>query len=162
MAPGHILCERHSIGRGGEREEPFLHEVPLQSPHRVNGTELWPRLYPDGRIWYSRRISIVADCSMNMVYYPFDLQGCQLKIGSCSPFPKRRRRRRRRNVDPDAYRVRDLEYAWDTSLVAIAMPAKIQLPEFSVIDVKKRGFVEEWPSGLHPPISPNPFAVPSL
>lgn len=40
------------------------------------------RLQEHGRILYSRRISVVAECPMDLVLFPFDTQICKLGIES--------------------------------------------------------------------------------
>lgn len=41
------------------------------------------RIYPNGDVYLSERISVTLYCPMNLVNYPFDRQICQIKIGSC-------------------------------------------------------------------------------
>ena len=40
------------------------------------------RIYPNGAILYSTRISLVLSCPMDLKYYPFDTQMCSIKIAS--------------------------------------------------------------------------------
>lgn len=41
------------------------------------------RLQDNGVILYSRRISVVAECPMDLTLFPFDSQVCKLGIESC-------------------------------------------------------------------------------
>ena len=41
------------------------------------------RLFPNGRVLYSQRLTIRAHCIMNLQDFPMDRQRCPLKIGSC-------------------------------------------------------------------------------
>ena len=41
------------------------------------------RLFPNGRVLYSQRLTIRAHCIMNLEDFPMDRQRCPLKIGSC-------------------------------------------------------------------------------
>lgn len=41
------------------------------------------RIYPNGEVLLSERISVTVSCPMNLVSYPFDDQTCPIKIGSC-------------------------------------------------------------------------------
>ena len=41
------------------------------------------RLFPNGRVLYSQRLTIRATCIMNLEDFPMDKQRCPLKIGSC-------------------------------------------------------------------------------
>ena len=42
------------------------------------------RLFPNGRVLYSQRLTIRATCHMNLEDFPMDRQACPLKIGSCN------------------------------------------------------------------------------
>ena len=44
------------------------------------------RLFPNGRVLYSQRLTIRAHCIMNLQDFPMDRQRCPLKIGSCKCF----------------------------------------------------------------------------
>ena len=41
------------------------------------------RIFPDGGILYSIRISLVLACPMDLKYYPLDKQICSIKMASC-------------------------------------------------------------------------------
>ena len=41
------------------------------------------RIYPDGAVLYSTRISLVLACPMDLKYYPADKQVCQIQLASC-------------------------------------------------------------------------------
>lgn len=41
------------------------------------------RIYPNGEVLYSKRLAADFSCPMNLKYFPFDSQVCQIKIGSC-------------------------------------------------------------------------------
>lgn len=44
------------------------------------------RIFPDGSILYSIRISLVLACPMDLKYYPLDKQTCDIKMASCECF----------------------------------------------------------------------------
>ena len=46
----------------------------------------YARLFPNGRVLYSQRLTIRATCIMNLEDFPMDKQRCPLKIGSCKSF----------------------------------------------------------------------------
>ena len=52
----------------------------------VNFLLLPLRLFPNGRVLYSQRLTIRAHCIMNLQDFPMDRQRCPLKIGSCESF----------------------------------------------------------------------------
>lgn len=41
------------------------------------------RIYPNGEVFLSERVSVTFSCPMNLVNYPFDVQICPIQIGSC-------------------------------------------------------------------------------
>lgn len=41
------------------------------------------RIYPDGTVLYSIRISLTLACPMDLKYYPFDRQICNIDLASC-------------------------------------------------------------------------------
>ena len=41
------------------------------------------RIYPEGDVLYSIRISLVLACPMNLKYYPLDKQICSIQKASC-------------------------------------------------------------------------------
>lgn len=44
------------------------------------------RIYPQGGVLYSIRISLVLACPMNLKYYPLDKQICSIQMASCKFF----------------------------------------------------------------------------
>lgn len=44
------------------------------------------RIYPNGEVLYSVRISLVLLCPMNLEYFPLDKQTCEIKMASCVYF----------------------------------------------------------------------------
>ena len=41
------------------------------------------RLFPNGRVLYSQRLTILASCVMDLKDFPMDRQQCPLQLGSC-------------------------------------------------------------------------------
>lgn len=83
----HFLYMNHTLISSGI---PIL-LFPMQSHHRIRGSRVFPidhywgisgygifhsshRLNPDGRILFSRRISLVLSCGMDLTMFPFDFQ----------------------------------------------------------------------------------------
>ncbi len=44
------------------------------------------RIYPNGNVLYSIRISLVLSCPMDLKYYPLDRQTCSIQMASCEYF----------------------------------------------------------------------------
>lgn len=41
------------------------------------------RIYPNGEVLYSIRLSLVLACPMDLKYYPLDKQTCSIRMASC-------------------------------------------------------------------------------
>ncbi len=41
------------------------------------------RIFPEGRVLYSERLTIILDCPMKLQKFPLDNQTCTINIGSC-------------------------------------------------------------------------------
>ncbi|XP_077516686.1 gamma-aminobutyric acid receptor subunit alpha-6-like isoform X2 [Amblyomma americanum] len=50
--------------------------------HKVTVPNKFVRLFHDGRLMYSMRLTIKASCPMHLRKYPLDMQACPLEIGS--------------------------------------------------------------------------------
>ncbi|XP_015512995.1 gamma-aminobutyric acid receptor alpha-like [Neodiprion virginianus] len=50
--------------------------------HTITSPNRFVRLYQDGRVLYSSRLTIKAGCPMNLEDFPMDIQRCPLKFGS--------------------------------------------------------------------------------
>ncbi|XP_044748312.1 gamma-aminobutyric acid receptor alpha-like [Coccinella septempunctata] len=82
--------------------------------HTITTPNKFVRLYQNGRVLYSSRLTIKAGCPMNLEDFPMDIQRCPLKFGSFG------------------YTSRDLVYKWnDIRQVAIAEDMK--LSQFDLI-----------------------------
>lgn len=51
--------------------------------HNMLMPNVFVRIFPNGNIFYSTRISLTLDCPMNLQRYPFDRQDCPLRMISC-------------------------------------------------------------------------------
>ncbi|CAF4934676.1 unnamed protein product, partial [Rotaria socialis] len=86
----------------------YLHTIPTSN-------RLW-RLFPDGSIWYSSRITVKAKCNMNLKNFPVDKQICQLLIGSF------------------ANAASDIEYGWRLgNNKSVNFDTKVVLSQFDLI-----------------------------
>ena len=41
------------------------------------------RISRTGDLWYSQRVTSTVNCDMKLHHYPFDVQKCQLQLGTC-------------------------------------------------------------------------------
>ena len=51
--------------------------------HNILVNNVYIRIFPNGDVLYSIRISLTLSCPMNLKLYPMDRQTCALKIASC-------------------------------------------------------------------------------
>lgn len=50
--------------------------------HAITRPNIFLRIYPDGRLLYSQRLSMTLSCPMNLQRFPFDKQICQMPVES--------------------------------------------------------------------------------
>ncbi|KAL0267611.1 UNVERIFIED_CONTAM: hypothetical protein PYX00_009833 [Menopon gallinae] len=50
--------------------------------HTITKPNTFARIYPDGSVLHSQRLSVKSSCPMNLKQYPFDSQNCRLHIES--------------------------------------------------------------------------------
>jgi len=67
------------------------------SLHKMTVPNRFIRVYPDGKVSYSQRLTLWARCAMYLGKYPFDSQSCPLEIGSFG------------------YTAQDVTYKWSSS-----------------------------------------------
>ena len=51
--------------------------------HNVLVPNLYVRIYADGTVLFSIRVSLTLSCPMNLKLYPLDTQTCPMQIASC-------------------------------------------------------------------------------
>jgi len=83
--------------------------------HKGLGNNQYVRVYPDGRILYSARLTVKSMCAMDLRDFPFDSQKCLLHIASYG------------------FRKSELEYVWMTPN-PVQMPRNLMLPDFALTD----------------------------
>ena len=54
--------------------------------HNILVNNVYIRIFPNGDVLYSIRISLTLSCPMHLKLYPMDRQTCALKIASCETF----------------------------------------------------------------------------
>ncbi|XP_050299183.1 gamma-aminobutyric acid receptor alpha-like isoform X2 [Anthonomus grandis grandis] len=83
--------------------------------HTITTPNQFVRLYHDGRVLYSSRLTIKAGCPMNLEDFPMDIQRCPLKFGSFG------------------YTNKDVIYTWNSAR-QVAIAEDMKLSQFDLID----------------------------
>ncbi|CAJ0586715.1 unnamed protein product, partial [Mesorhabditis spiculigera] len=87
------------------------------------------RLDVDGHILYSRRLSLVVSCSMDLTLFPFDSQLCKLGIESYG------------------YTADQVIYEWSKGSIQALELHRIRLPDFSVTEAYVTNHMEKYATG---------------
>ncbi|EEB20448.1 Gaba-gated chloride channel, putative [Pediculus humanus corporis] len=82
--------------------------------HTITTPNKFVRLYQDGRVLYSSRLTIKAGCPMNLENFPMDTQRCPLKFGSFG------------------YTTNDVVYKWNSQR-QIVIAEDMKLSQFDLI-----------------------------
>ncbi|KAK2581655.1 hypothetical protein KPH14_002154 [Odynerus spinipes] len=82
--------------------------------HTITSPNKFVRLYQDGRVLYSSRLTIKAGCPMNLEDFPMDTQRCPLKFGSFG------------------YTARDVIYKWNSAR-QVAIAEDMKLSQFDLV-----------------------------
>ena len=51
--------------------------------HNILQANLYVRVFPNGDVLYSIRVSLTCACSMHLGLFPMDQQTCNLDVASC-------------------------------------------------------------------------------
>ena len=54
--------------------------------HNILQPNLYVRVFPNGDVLYSIRVSLTCACSMHLALFPLDKQTCNLDVASCKYF----------------------------------------------------------------------------
>ncbi|XP_029667950.1 gamma-aminobutyric acid receptor alpha-like isoform X2 [Formica exsecta] len=82
--------------------------------HTITSPNKFVRLYQDGRVLYSSRLTIKAGCPMNLEDFPMDMQRCPLQFGSFG------------------YTTRDVIYKWNSAR-QVAIAEDMKLSQFDLV-----------------------------
>ncbi|XP_020280636.1 gamma-aminobutyric acid receptor alpha-like isoform X2 [Pseudomyrmex gracilis] len=82
--------------------------------HTITSPNKFVRLYQDGRVLYSSRLTIKAGCPMNLEDFPMDTQRCPLQFGSFG------------------YTARDVIYKWNSAR-QVAIAEDMKLSQFDLV-----------------------------
>ncbi|XP_064183055.1 gamma-aminobutyric acid receptor subunit beta-3 isoform X2 [Anguilla rostrata] len=103
--------------------------------HGVTVKNRMIRLHPDGTVLYGLRITTTAACMMDLRRYPLDEQNCTLEIESYG------------------YTTDDIEFYWKGGEGAVTGVARIELPQFSIVDYKLVSRNVVFSTGAYPRLS---------
>ncbi|XP_066937073.1 gamma-aminobutyric acid receptor alpha-like isoform X1 [Macrobrachium rosenbergii] len=84
--------------------------------HLITTPNKFIRLYQNGRILYSSRLTINANCPMNLHHFPMDTQHCPLQLGSF------------------AYTTREVVYKWNVER-QVVIASDLMLSQFDLVAV---------------------------
>ncbi|KAG9437159.1 GABA-gated ion channel isoform X1 [Apis mellifera carnica] len=108
--------------------------------HTITSPNKFVRLYQDGRVLYSSRLTIKAGCPMNLENFPMDTQRCPLQFGSSE-------REREKESDLNhkyisgkkfslnkkvGYTKRDVIYKWNSAR-QVAIAEDMKLSQFDLV-----------------------------
>ncbi|XP_055929793.1 gamma-aminobutyric acid receptor alpha-like [Argiope bruennichi] len=96
--------------------------------HTITTPNKFVRLYRDGRVLYSSRLTIRASCPMRLENFPMDVQRCPLQIGSFG------------------YSDRDIQYKWNPAR-SVVIASDMKLSMFDVTDTPTGNLTEEQRKG---------------
>ncbi|KRZ23127.1 Gamma-aminobutyric acid receptor subunit beta [Trichinella pseudospiralis] len=85
--------------------------------HMIDKPNVMIRIYPDGEMLYSVRLSLVLSCPMSLEYYPLDRQTCLIDLAN-------------------GYTTEDIKYEWkEDGPVQLKDGLKNSLPSFELQDI---------------------------
>ena len=105
----------------------FFRNEKIGNFHNILTPNLYIRVYPDGDVLYSIRISLTCFCSMYLALFPLDEQTCNLDIASCKFDESGLYTSPNYSQTLDGWAKSDVEYVWkDGNPVQLA--ANLSLP----------------------------------
>ncbi|XP_051903372.1 gamma-aminobutyric acid receptor subunit beta-4 isoform X2 [Hippocampus zosterae] len=103
--------------------------------HGVTVKNRMIRLHPDGTVLYGLRITTTAACMMDLRRYPLDEQNCTLEIESYG------------------YTTDDIVFFWQGGDSAVTGVDKLELPQFSIVDIRLVSKEVRFTTGSYPRLS---------
>ena len=61
----------------------FFRNLKDAKAHMITVPNKLMRIFPDGKVLYSQRLTLKLDCPMKLQKFPIDNQTCTINIGSC-------------------------------------------------------------------------------
>lgn len=109
------------------------------------------RLQENGNVLYSRRLSVIAECPMDLTLFPFDSQICKLGIESCQLFflifPVNTILSQPIFEISDGYTADQVRYKWSKGIKQALKLHKIRLPDFQVKEAYVTSQLESYATG---------------
>ncbi|KAM7447811.1 hypothetical protein ABFA07_004146 [Porites harrisoni] len=105
------------LGKGIWTPDTYFRNVKSSNYHSVSRENMRLRIFSDGRIYYSARITLTAQCDMDLRMFPLDTQQCYLIIESY------------------AYTVDDVVYNWKTKGPNAIEVFATELAQYDLLDV---------------------------
>ncbi|XP_023346187.1 gamma-aminobutyric acid receptor alpha-like [Eurytemora carolleeae] len=96
------------------KPDTFMYNGKKSYLHTITTPNRFVRLFPNGRVLYSQRLTIRATCIMNLEGFPMDKQKCPLRIGSFG------------------YTADDVTYKWTTGR-GVNIASDMKLSQFDLI-----------------------------
>ncbi|KAI3373510.1 hypothetical protein L3Q82_022106 [Scortum barcoo] len=134
--------------------------------HGVTVKNRMIRLHPDGTVLYGLRITTTAACMMDLRRYPLDEQNCTLEIESCGcfnfmdnvtfPYPTTSERDLMvMNPGPlmDIPQMTSYSSGWQGGDNAVTGVDKLELPQFSIVDIRLVSREVRFTTGSYPRLS---------
>ncbi|XP_023347650.1 gamma-aminobutyric acid receptor alpha-like, partial [Eurytemora carolleeae] len=98
--------------------------------HTITKPNRFVRLFADGRVLYSQRLTISATCLMDLKDFPMDKQMCPLQLGSFG------------------YGIEDIKYEWSKEN-GVNIAADMKLSQFDLISTLTGNSTTKLNDGLH-------------
>ncbi|XP_024083752.1 gamma-aminobutyric acid receptor alpha-like isoform X2 [Cimex lectularius] len=98
--------------------------------HTITSPNKFVRLFQDGRVLYSSRLTIKAGCPMNLENFPMDTQRCPLKFGSFG------------------YTIKDVVYKWKMG-TEVDIAKDMKLSQFDLIGNPSANQTDQLKSGRY-------------
>ncbi|XP_064601416.1 glycine receptor subunit alpha-2-like [Liolophura sinensis] len=110
--------------------DPYFMNSKEETFHTVTLPNVLLRIFPNGDVFYSQRLSLVVACNMKLENFPMDKQVCDLKTMSFG------------------YNTKDITLKWLTE-GALSVNEDIELPEFSLMRTEKGDCTQEYVTGTY-------------
>jgi len=88
--------------------------------HMATTSNSFLRIFPDGKLLRSIRLTVTAACPMNLQYFPMDRQLCTIEIESFG------------------YTMKDIRYRWHVGDDSVGISPEVELPQFRVLGHRQR------------------------